>query len=459
VRVLFATAELAPLVRVGGLSHAAAGLVRQLHTDGVEVTVVLPDYGTYDAALGPDLPLDMPGWVGITTMRQGTFGDGIPLLAVRTPAIERPHPYNDGNGEGWHDNDFRFMAFSAAVARLVDVLEPDVLHVNDWHTGGALGMLSRHVPSVLTIHNLAYQGMADAGWFGVLHRRPQAYEWHGIVNPMSGAIALADYVIAVSPNYVHEIRRPEGGFGLDGPLRARGEGLVGILNGIDTTEWNPATDPHIAEPYDATDLSGKSAARRSLLEECEWDTTRHPIIGMVTRLTDQKGVDLALEMIDYLDHFPAKLVILGSGDRELAERAHWATVGHGETARFAEGYDEALAHRIFAGADLLLMPSRFEPCGLAQMQAMIYGTIPVVTDVGGLHDTVLDADLHGPAGNGFIAGQVTAMSLLDTLHRATRAWRSPSRRKTIQLRGMRREWSWKDPARQHIELYQRISGA
>ncbi len=192
MKVLFATAELAPLVRVGGLSYAAAGLVRQLAAEGVDVTVVLPDYGTYEAGLGADEPLDMPGWVGITTIRRGSLADGVPLVAVRTPAIERPHPYNDAGGQGWHDNDFRFMAFSAAVARLVDELGPDVLHVNDWHTGATLGMLSRHVPSVFTIHNLAYQGMADGGWVGVLGRRPEAYEWHGTVNPMSGAIALAD---------------------------------------------------------------------------------------------------------------------------------------------------------------------------------------------------------------------------------------------------------------------------
>ncbi len=457
MKVLFAAAELAPLVRVGGLSYAAAGLVRQLHAEGIEVTVVLPDYGTYDAALGEDEPLDMPGWVGITTIRRGTVGDGVPLVAVRTPAIERPHPYNDGDGRGWEDNDFRFMAFSAAVAELAATLGPDVLHVNDWHTGASLGMVHQTVPSVFTIHNLAYQGMADGSWAGVLHHRPEAYEWHGTVNPMSGAIALADRVVAVSPNYVHEIHRPEGGFGLDGPLRTRGDALVGILNGIDTAEWNPATDAHLAEPFDAEDLAGKAAARRDLIADCGWEPNRDPVIGMVTRLTAQKGVDLAIDMIDYLDRFPARMVILGSGDRELAERAHWATVGRAEVARFVEGYDESLSHRIFAGSDLLLMPSRFEPCGLAQMQAMIYGTIPVVTDVGGLRDTVIDSDLHESAGTGFVAGEVTPMALLDALHRATRAWRSPTRRKAIQQRGMRHDWSWREPARRHIELYEEIS--
>ena len=172
---------------------------------------------------------------------------------------------------------------------------------------------------------------------------------------------------------------------------------------------------HLAEPFDAEDLAGKAAAGRDLIADCGWQPNRDPVIGMVTRLTAQKGVDLAIDMIDYLARFPAHMVILGSGDRELAERAHWATVGRAEVARFVEGYDESLSHRIFAGSDLLLMPSRFEPCGLAQMQAMIYGTIPVVTDVGGLRDTVIDSDLHESAGTGFVAGEVTPMALLDAI--------------------------------------------
>ena len=212
-----------------------------------------------------------PGWAA-TSPSTCPDGSASPRSAVAAlaggsrsspsapPPSNGPIPTTTPAGRGWQDNDFRFMAFSAAVARFPARSPPDVLHINDWHTGATLGMLSGHVPSVFTIHNLAYQGMADGGWAGVLDHRPEAYEWHGTVNPMSGAIALADRVVAVSPNYVHEIRRPEGGFGLDGPLRARGDALVGILNGIDTAEWNPATDAHLAEPYDAEDLAGKAAA-------------------------------------------------------------------------------------------------------------------------------------------------------------------------------------------------------
>ncbi len=454
MKVLFATSELAPLVAVGGLAHAASGLVKALTAAGVDVTVVLPDYGSYDAGLGEPEPLNMPPWVGITTFRRGRLSDGTELLAVHTPAMRRVHPYTDADGNGWHDNDFRFTAFSAAIARLAaTVVKPDLVHLNDWHTGAALGFLERPVPSVTTIHNLAFQGIAAPDWLGVMRNRPDAYEWFGATNPLAGAVALSDYVVTVSPNYAAEIRRPEYGEGLDGALRARGDRLVGIRNGIDTAIWDPATDPHLPRPFDASDLSGKAGARKALLAHVDWPPERSPIVGMVTRLTHQKGIDLALEMAPFLHRLPARMVILGSGERHLVEAARWATVGRDDRLRFVDAYDEALSHRIFGGADLLLMPSRFEPCGLAQMQAMRYGTIPVVTDVGGLRDTVSDADFD-PEGTGFVAPDPSPMALLDALHRAVRAWRSAPRRKAVQRRGMAQDWSWTGPAARQIEIYE-----
>jgi starch synthase len=454
VKVLFASSELAPLVRVGGLAYAAAGMAQALRDAGVDITVVIPDYGTFDAELGPPRPLQMPGWVGITTYRRGTFGRRVPLIALRTPEIERSHPYTDDHGRGWPDNDFRFMAFAAAVARIGEELEVDVLHVNDWHAAAALGFQTVPRPSALTIHNLAYQGSTHLGWLDVMTHRPEAYEWYGTVNPLSGAIALADRVITVSENYAREIQSPANGAGLDEALRARSSALTGILNGIDTTEWNPATDRHLAASYDPSDMTGKAAARRSLLRELGWDSERSPLIGIVTRLTWQKGVDLALEMTNYLDRLPARLVLLGSGERRIAEGARWAAAERPHRVAFIDGFDEPLAHRIFGGADLLLMPSRFEPCGLAQMQAMIYGTIPVVTGVGGLRDTVIDADADIERGTGFIAATAEPLPLLDALHRASRGWRSQPRRKAIQQRGMTRDWSWRAPAARQIELYE-----
>lgn len=458
MKVLFATSELAPLVRVGGLAYASAGLVAELHAAGIEVTVVLPDYGTYDIGAAGPRPLDMPAWVGITTFRVGSVLGGVPVIAVRTPATERPHPYNDAAGRGWHDNDFRFMSFSAAVAELTKRLAPDILHLNDWHTSATLGLLDDPPPSVLTIHNLAYQGLTHAGWLTLLRRRPEAYEWHGATNPLSGAIALADSVVAVSPHYAEEIRHPEHGAGLHEALRARGSRVVGIRNGIDQS-WDPADDPHLPAPFSADDLGPKVRSRRAILAEIGWPAERSPLVAMVTRLTWQKGVDLALDIVEHLEHVPARLVILGSGERDLADRARWVAAAHPRRVHFVEGFDEANAHRIFAGADLLLMPSRFEPCGLAQMQAMTYGTIPIVTDVGGLHDTVTDDDAKPGAGTGFIAPSPTPVALVDAVHRAVRAWRVPSRRKAIQVRGMTHDWSWTSPTARHIALYESLRGA
>lgn len=455
-----ATSEFAPFVRVGGLAYATAGLVHALSGAGVDVTVVVPDYGTFDADFGPAEPLDMPDWVGITTLRRGTCAGDVPLIAVRPPGMDRPHPYTDTNGQGWPDNDFRFMAFSAAIARVSADLEPDVLHLNDWHTGAALGFLEGHIPaSVFTIHNLAYQGQADPVWLAVMNREATAYEWFGTTNPMSGAIALADVVVTVSPNYAEEIRHPSVGEGLDGALRARGDRLVGIRNGIDVADWNPADDPHIPVPYSAGDLAGKKSARTALLGEAGWGPERSPIVGIVTRLTGQKGIDLALDVVPYLGGIPMRMMVVGSGDRHLADAVHASAAAHPDQLWFFEGFDEPLAHRVFAGSDLLLMPSRFEPCGLAQMQAMNYGTIPVVTDVGGLHDTVIDGDRDPENGTGFIARDPSPTSILDALHRAGRAWRSHPRRRKLQLNGMKADWSWTTPAANQIEVYRQAIAA
>ena len=457
MKVLFATAELTPLVSVGGLAYATAGLAKALHRAGVEVTVVIPDYGIYEAALGQPEPLDMPPWVGVTSYRRGTTGDGVPLIAVTTPEIKRPHPYDDPDGRGWRDNDYRFMAFSAAIAELARRLAPDVLHLNDWHTAATLGLGNGLPPAVFTIHNLAYQGTAYASWLDVLVHRPEAYEWFGTMNPMSGAIALAHVVVTVSPNYAEEIRRPGHGAGLHEPLTARGDALVGIRNGIDTDVWSPQVDPHLPAPFSADNLDGKGQARRALLDRVGWDGERSPLVAMVTRLTWQKGVDLAFELVPYLEGIPARMVILGSGDRSLAEAAHRLSAAHPDRLAFLEAFDEAVAHLIFGGADLLLMPSRFEPCGLAQMQAMSYGTIPVVTDVGGLHDTVIDADHHPGTGTGFVATAAEPVAMLDALHRAVRAWKPTPRRRHIQRRGMTIDWSWTEPAAQQVELYEQIA--
>ena len=456
MRVLFATAELAPLVKVGGLADFSSGLVGALRSNGVDVDIVLPDYGDLPFVPADDRQqLRTPEWASPATVRRGTLG-GVEVSLVAVPGMPRPHPYLDGDGQGWPDNEQRFLAFSMAVAAWVTITSPDVIHLNDWHTGATLGFLDHPPPSVLTIHNLAYQGTTSGEWLEWFVRRRDAYDREGDANPLAGAITLADRVITVSPTFAAESLQQETGFGLGELLEARGEAFTGILNGIDTGFWNPATDPHLDQHYDIESLDRKREVCRSLVAELGWEPSGEPLIGMVTRLTDQKGVDLALEATSILDDVGARMVLLGSGERSLASAARLVANQVGDRFTFRDGYDEGLAHRIFGGSDLYLMPSRFEPSGLTQMQAMRYGSIPVVTDVGGLHDTVTDADRFPTEGTGFVADEVSGPAVRDALERAIAAWRTPSRRTEIIRRGMSRDWSWDAPADLYNEVYREI---
>ena len=458
VRVLFASAEFAPLVRVGGLAEATSGLVYELRSVGVDVEVVIPDY--FDTPLTDETSviLDVPDWAGPAVARSGMSEQVGPVTLISVPGIQRPNPYVDGDGNGWSDNPDRFFAFSAAVAALADLRSPDVVHCNDWHTALTLGFLPEQVPTVFTIHTLGYQGWTSGGWLDRIPHHSEAFERHGGTNPVAGAITLADRVVAVSPNYADEIRTPEGGSGLHEEMIALGDRLVGIRNGIDTGVWDPSTDAFIEADYAPGAMAGKTVCRQKLLDAVGWSDTGVPVVGVVTRLVEQKGIDVLLDTVRYADLMPFRLVMLGSGEKWLADYARHLAAEFPETVAFHDGYDVALGHEIFAGADLLAMPSRFEPCGLAQMQAMEYGTIPVVTAVGGLVDTVIDADENPEIGNGFVSQSVDSAGFVDALHRAVRAWSDPQRRGAIQLQGMKTDWSWKDPARRQIELYEKISG-
>jgi starch synthase len=456
MRILFATAELAPLARVGGLAEAASGLVAALRRAGITVDLVVPDYGDVELSEEEPRPISIPMWAQPASARRGKAPGVGDVTLVNVPGIARPHPYVDERGEGWPDNDYRFFAFAAAVAGIAGTGQHDIIHLNDWHTGAALAFMADHPPTAFTIHTLGYQGWAGAEWLRRLEHNFAAYECFGGVNPLAGAVQVADRVIAVSPNYAAEIRRPEHGMGLDWHLSQLGDRLVGIRNGIDISVWSPETDAEIPANYSVADLGAKDESRRALLAAAGWDDDGTPIAGMVTRLVDQKGIDLALEAARFAAGIPFRLVLLGSGQQWLADWANWAAATWPDSVFFDNSYNQPLAHKIFAGSDLLLMPSRFEPCGLAQMQAMAYGTIPVVTDVGGLHDTVIDADADRKNGTGFLAAAVSPAGLVDALHRAVRAWRHKQRRRAIQQRGMSRDWSWTQPAEQHIELYREM---
>jgi starch synthase len=459
-RVLFATAEYAPLVKVGGLSEASSGLVGCLRSTGVEVDVVMPDYGLIELNDPIERPLTgMPSWAPAVTVRTGWTTEAGELILLRYDGSERPNPYVDpATGDPWFDNDHRFLTFSAAVAALARELGPDVVHCNDWHSGPAIALLPENMATMLTIHNLAYQGQTDPSWihrFGI--HGPAFSEWGGF-NPLAGGISLADRVVMVSKSYATEVLSEAGGCGLHHRLMARGDDLGGIRNGIDLGLWHPADDPMLPANFSHGDLAGKEACRLELLGRAGLSADRGPVIGMVARFVQQKGIDLALELVPYLESIRARFVLMGSGSAAIT--AHAREVAHRYPDHFTvfPGYDEAQAHLIVGGSDLFLVPSRFEPCGLTQMQAMTCGTIPVVTNVGGLRDTVIDTDRNPKTGTGFVAAQPTALALIDAVHRAARGWSNPRRRAAVQRRGMTADWSWAKPAKQYVGLYNTVLG-
>lgn len=459
MNVLLASAELAPIARVGGMAEAVAGLVKQLRNDGIELTVVLPDYGGVTLGNETIQTLSVPDWAGPATVRSGTLNGIGSVSLIDCPGIAKPHPYNDETGMAFPDNDVRFFSFSAGVAALAELLKPDVLHLNDWHTAAALGLLDDPPPSLMSVHTLGYQGICGPEWLAKITNSPKLFEWYGNTNPLLGAIQLADRVVTVSPNYATEILSEEDGMGLHEHLAAIGDRLLGVINGIDTQEWDPATDLHIQANYSADAMRGKVTNRNALARAFGLDNTppSQPIIGMVTRLVEQKGIDLAADAARFLEHIPARMVVLGSGEKALVDALNDLVARYPGRIGFANDYNAQLGHLIFAGADLMLMPSRFEPCGLAQMQAMSYGTIPVVTDVGGLHDTVIDDDSDPENGTGFVSQSVDTAGMVDAIHRACRAWSSTKRRAEIRRRGMSIDWSWAGPAETYRRIYEEIA--
>lgn len=456
---MVATAELAPIASVGGLGSAVAGLVRELRATGHDVDVVLPDYTDEPLTHETRIPLITPDWTGPMHARTGTHARVGTVTLVSGAGLARSHPYLDAHGNGWPDNEHRFFAFSAAARALAAERVPEVLHLNDWHTASALaGEVA--APTVLSIHNLAYQGWADRSWLSRLGPHARDFERDGGCNALAGGLRRTDAIAVVSPRYREEILHPEHGCGLTDVLAARIGALVGILNGVEADVWDPEHDGALAAPFDADHLDAKAHTLRAVRAELglrdDSAGARCALTVVVSRLAHQKGIDLVVPLVDYLEGLHTQLAVLGNGDADTTARLRSAAKDHPDDIAFVEGFDEALGHRLIGGGDLLLMPSRFEPCGLTQMQAMRYGTLPIVSGVGGLLDTVVDADADPRRGTGFVAPSADPVALLDAWHRAVRAWSNASRRRAIQKRAMRADWSWGEPARRYVELYERV---
>jgi starch synthase len=477
-RILFATSEAFPLIKTGGLGDVSSGLPAALSAMAQDVRIVLPAYGDI---LASELPLKKRAGLSIdgkaVTVLEGAMPDsGVPVWLVDHPGYfdRAGNPYLDADGRPWQDNAERFALFCQAVVRIaLDSAgldwQPDIIHCNDWQSGLVPALLSLHAGrpgTVFTIHNLAYQGNFPYSSFEALGLpekfwSPDALEFHEQVSFIKGGLVFADQITTVSPGYADEIQTEAYGCGLHGLLRHHRDRLSGILNGIDTTQWDPASDPHLSTQYDIDTLvPGKQANKQALLSSrglpAEPDV---PLIGMVGRLVEQKGIDLLLEILDECLELPLQMVILGSGDVRFERKLVDAASRYTDRLSVMLGYDETLAHRIEAGADIFLMPSRFEPCGLNQLYSLRYGTLPLVRRVGGLADTVVDAtteNIRLGRANGIVFDTADSASLLQAIRRAIALYHDAKLLNQLRLAGMQQDVSWQRSAQDYLDLYDKI---
>ena len=476
LRVLLAASEAWPLVKTGGLGDVVGALPGALRGLGVDARLVLPAYPAARAALTNAEPVARSALYGADmTLLRGDLPAGgrrkLPVYLIAAAAFDRPgNPYHDTDNVDWPDNPARFALFCRAAAALaLGHLAPDwcadVVHAHDWQAGLLPAFLSLHTRrprTVFTIHNLAYQGLVDAEVANTLGLPPDWWrmdglEFHGRLALIKGGLAFADRLTTVSPRYAQEIQTPEFGCGLDGLLRHRADVLSGILNGIDTEQWNPATDPALPCPYDAERLDAKAANKAALQQELGLAVDPQALlVGLVSRLVQQKGIDLLIEALPRLPT-GVQLAVLGSGDSASVAALRAAADAQPRRIAFVAGYDEPLAHRIQAGADAFLVPSRFEPCGLTQLYALRYGTVPIVTAVGGLFDTVTDAtpaNLADGSATGVVFEPESSAALLAAIVRARTLHQDETPWRQLQRTGMAKDHSWAASAQAYVALYQ-----
>ena len=475
MKILHVAAEVFPLVKTGGLADVVAALPAALAAQGEDVRLMLPGYPAVMQAVGPLRPVVEAGpcfgALRVRLMLGRMPGTGLPVYVVDSPYMfRRPGgPYEDPQGQPWPDNAQRFALLGWLAAHVAEgdadeSWAPDVVHAHDWHAAMTCTHMADHAAtrsvSVFTVHNLAYQGlfaMQDAPLLGLASRwmSPGGLEYHGQLSFMKAGLNFADRVTTVSPTYAREIATPEFGCGLDGVVRARGADVVGILNGIDEAHWDPSRDAALPARYDAADLSGKRECRRALQDELGLQADEHALLMVVvSRLTAQKGLDLVLACLQSLVDAGVQIALQGQGDPALEAAFRLAQQTHPGRVQVNIGYDEARAHRLVAGADVIAVPSRFEPCGLTQMYGLRYGTLPVVRRVGGLADTVDDARHVGEHGaTGFVFDAAEPNDFEACVRRALQCRQDPARWAAMMRRAMTRPLSWEGPARAYRELY------
>ncbi len=450
MKILMVAAEYAGLVKTGGLADAVAGLGGALADAGHDVRVLVPAYARVTSPPARDR-----GRVGEGRLLEHDSPAGGPrLYRLDVPGLDAGSVYTGDDRDA-----VRFAHLAVAAHALGGVIgwRPDVLHCHDWHAALAPSLRSP-VPTMLTVHNLGYQGVFPRSAVEGVGDFDAAFEADGRVNFLKAGLRAADLVTTVSPTYAREIRTPEYGMGLDGLLGDRGDDLVGILNGVDYRTWEPASDPLIHARYDAADPSGKRRAKASLrAERLPGSDAESPLVGMVSRLVFQKGVDLLIDALPgLLGRTRAGFVVLGSGDAALERTLEGMAAAHPDRIAFASGYDEPLAHRIYAGADLFLVPSRYEPCGLTQMYALRYGTIPVVRRTGGLADTVRHFDPGSGQGNGSVFEDADPGGLTWALERAIEWYGDPAAWPRLVRNAMTADFSWDRRVDAYEAAYRRV---
>jgi starch synthase len=478
MKVAMISSEVVPYAKTGGLADVIGTLSAALAQMGHELTVVTP---LYSSVLQSGTVLEEPGRkISVPLADRQVEGSlfhtrsapGVTVKLIRADRyFDRPFLYGTPAGD-YSDNAERFVFFSRAGVEILQHEPVDVIHCHDWQTALAIvflrtqperyGALAR-AKTVFTVHNLGFQGIFPAAEWPLLNLDSRLFtaqflEFYGNINFLKGGLLFADKITTVSPTYAGEIMEPEQGFGLDGVLRERRKDVIGILNGVDYSQWNPETDRFIAKNYSADSPRAKQSCKKFLQGAVGLpESSEMPLLGMVTRLTSQKGIDLLEAIFEQLMERDLQFALLGSGEPRYEEFFAGAAARHPAKFAVRTGFDEALAHQIEAGADIFLMPSRYEPCGLNQMFSLKYGTIPIVRKVGGLKDTVEDFDAATQTGTGFVFEPYEAQALLDAIDRALELYRSKSDWTALMRRAMSRDFSWERSARLYEQLYREIA--
>jgi starch synthase len=472
-KILFVTSEAYPLIKTGGLADVSGSLTKALAELSQDIRLIIPNYQSLKTSEGIRFVCSLR----VDNRNVNILETRLPETDVVVWLIDYPayynypgNPYTDAHGEAWANNAERFALFcriavEVAMNRIRQDWKPDIVHCNDWQSGLVPALLSLETDrpaTVFTLHNMAYQGLFPAATAATLNLpgqllHPNGLEFHNQLSFIKGGLAYADRITTVSPTYALEIQLPELGYGLEGLLVHRKEVLSGIINGIDMEQWNPETDTYIKHHYTAKSLDNKRLNKSELQARFALPVDEKiPVLALISRLVEQKGIDLLIECLPEMLAMPLQFVLLGDGDKEFAQSLQNLAASYPDKMAITIGYDESLAHLIEAGADIFLMPSRFEPCGLNQLYSQRYGTIPVVRKTGGLADTVIDTSpetLANKTATGIVFNEASAGALMEAVKRVLILYTLPDSWKKMQINAMQKDFSWQRSAEDYLALY------